>query len=200
MPPSVCLQQTEKHEMVRSKRSPLPLVLRGDSGEEVQGVDFAGAAAPAPRPSAASANWKQCDDGAKAAAPAPRPSGASKQNPKQCDDYASDGLPKVMHPRKGPTFLAIRIWLMVANEEGVMIRSVDIQAVLDATKNAVVADLKKSGHAAIPRLVSFKAVGQPAKDAHQKMSFGKRVQVDAKPAKKVVKAIVNRKSRKSLFD
>ena len=59
--------------------------------------------------------------------------------------------------------------------------------------------MKKSGHAAVPQLVSFKAVGKPPKDAHRKMSFGKWVQVDAKPAKKVVKAIVNRTFRKSLF-
>ena len=48
-------------------------------------------------------------------------------------------------------------------------------------------------------IVSFRAVDKPAKDAHRKMSFGKWVQVDAKPAKKVVKAIVNRTFRETLF-
>ena len=179
--------------MVRSQR--IRLLLRSLSEDEVQalraafacccaasarknqkqGGDVAEAAAPAPRPSAASENWKQCDDGAKGAAPAPTAG------------------------RKGSTFLAHLIWVIMAEEKYKMIRPEDVQAVLDATKKAVVAELKKSGHAAIPQIVSFKAVDKPAKDAHRKMSFGKWVQVDAKPAKKVVSAIVNRTFRKSLF-
>ena len=81
---------------------------------------------------------------------------------------------------------AVDIYTAVAKEASV--KPPVTKAVMEALKTVLARDLREQGQAKLPSLATFKTKTKPAKDAGDKMVFGRVVHLSAKPASRCVRA------------